>query len=105
MMVLMARPERLGDEAIADALSALQGWEYREGSLCRDFAFGDFVEAFAFMTQVAMEAEKHNHHPDWENVYSRVRVRLNTHDVGGVTSLDVDLARAMDGFFSRYDRG
>ena len=81
-------------EHVAD----LAGWtELTEReAICRSFQFTDFSEAWGFMSRVAMEAEKMNHHPEWFNVYRTVRVQLNTHDAGGLTALDVELARRMD---------
>ena len=70
-------------------------WEIVDGRLHRRFQFVDFVEAFAFMTAVALVAEKMDHHPDWENVWNKVTVRLNTHDAGGITVLDFKLASTM----------
>jgi 4a-hydroxytetrahydrobiopterin dehydratase len=61
----------------------------------REFRFPDFEKAFAFMTQVAKEAESMDHHPDWSNVYSKVHIRLSTHDLGGVSQKDIDLALAV----------
>ena len=72
------------------------GWWVEEGAIAKRFGFRDFGEAFAFMTAVAARAEAMNHHPEWSNVYSRVEVRLSTHDAGGVTELDLELARFMD---------
>lgn len=73
------------------------GWDIREGKLCRSFTFKDFSEAFAFMTRVAMIAEKQNHHPEWSNVYNTVHIALSTHDAGGaVTEKDHRLATAID---------
>ena len=66
------------------------------GRITRDFVFSDFVQAFAFMTQVAMLAERCNHHPEWSNVYKRVSITLTTHDAKGLTMKDVDLARLID---------
>ena len=82
------------------ALTALPGWSYDADAraLRRRLAFGDFAEAFAFMTRVALVAEKMDHHPDWSNAWNRVDVSLTTHSAGGVTALDVVLARAIDGF-------
>ncbi|TIR46475.1 MAG: 4a-hydroxytetrahydrobiopterin dehydratase, partial [Mesorhizobium sp.] len=65
----------------------------------RSFTFSDFSEAFAFMTRVALVAEKIDHHPDWSNVYKTVNVTLNTHDAGGLTALDFELARTMNRYF------
>ncbi|MFQ5548322.1 MAG: 4a-hydroxytetrahydrobiopterin dehydratase [Woeseia sp.] len=88
--------ERLDQSEIQEALAGLDGWTAEDGKLKRDFRFTDFVEAFGFMTRAAIEAEKMNHHPEWFNVYSKVNVELVTHDAGGITSLDVDLARKMN---------
>lgn len=71
------------------------GWERQEGSLYREFRFANFVEAFSFMTSVALIAERMNHHPDWSNVYNVVRIRLSTHDAGGITDKDFALAAAI----------
>ncbi|MCS6944920.1 MAG: 4a-hydroxytetrahydrobiopterin dehydratase [Sutterellaceae bacterium] len=65
-------------------------------AIVREFQFLDFAQAFAFMTRVALEAEKRDHHPDWCNVYNRVTITLTTHDAGGLTARDFDLARAID---------
>jgi len=65
-------------------------------AIVREMRFADFVSAFAFMTRIAMIAERDNHHPEWSNVYNRVSVRLTTHDVGGITKRDIALARAID---------
>ncbi len=88
--------DRLTDSQIEDALAGLDGWTLENGKLNRDFKFANFIEAFGFMTSVAIEAEKMNHHPEWCNVYSKVSVRLVTHSAGGITSLDVELARKMN---------
>ncbi len=88
--------DRLTDSEIEDALAGLDGWILENGKLNRDFKFANFIEAFGFMTSVAIEAEKMNHHPEWCNVYSKVSVRLVTHSAGGITSLDVELARKMN---------
>jgi 4a-hydroxytetrahydrobiopterin dehydratase len=72
------------------------GWKLEANALVREFKFKDFTEAFAFMTAAAEVAERMNHHPDWSNVYNTVTVRLSTHDKGGVTELDVELATAMN---------
>ena len=72
----------------------LPGWELADGKLRREFVFQDFVTAFGFMSQVALVAEKMDHHPEWSNVYNRVVVELQTHDAGGLTDLDFELAAA-----------
>ncbi len=92
----MAQP--LTGEARAKALSELDGWAVVDGrdAIEKGFRFADFNRAFGFMTRVALEAERMNHHPEWFNVYGRVDVALTTHDAGGLTLKDVALARFMD---------
>jgi 4a-hydroxytetrahydrobiopterin dehydratase len=85
--------KRLGAAEIAKALGALPGWRGDGEALRAEYRFADFRAAFAFMTAVAEAAEAQQHHPDWSNSYARVRIDLSTHDAGGVTSKDVDLAR------------
>jgi 4a-hydroxytetrahydrobiopterin dehydratase len=87
-----------GDER-ASAFSQLDGWSEVEGrdAIAKTFTFGDFNAAFGFMTRAALYADKADHHPEWFNVYNRVEVTLATHDAGGVTAKDIDLARFMDG--------
>ena len=80
------------------ALALLPAWSLREDGLAidREFRFGDFGEAFAFMTRVAIAADKADHHPEWSNVYNRVAITLTTHDAGGLSARDVALAKAID---------
>lgn len=80
------------------ALKSLKGWtdDAKRDAIVKTFVFGNFVEAFGFMTQAALVAERMDHHPEWSNVYKTVSVLLTTHDAGGLTSKDIDLARAMD---------
>jgi 4a-hydroxytetrahydrobiopterin dehydratase len=94
----MARPSR-ERMSVAAALAGLEGWRAMEGreAIARSYRFKDFADAFAFMTRVALEAERLDHHPEWSNVYNRVEVVLTTHDAGGVTGFDVALAKVMDG--------
>jgi 4a-hydroxytetrahydrobiopterin dehydratase len=96
----MAR-EKLSQLAIEERLADVDGWALSAdgGSIRRTFTFRNFSEAFAFMTRVALAAEKMDHHPDWSNVYSKVEVTLNTHDAGGLTALDFDLAGKMNRIF------
>ena len=79
------------------------GWtrDDKRDAITREFVFADFNRAFAFMTQVALAAEKADHHPEWSNVYNKVRVTLTTHDAGGVTQKDLDLARVADDAYAR----
>jgi 4a-hydroxytetrahydrobiopterin dehydratase len=97
----MAR-EKLADEAVRAELAKLDGWSLAKdgGAISRTFTFKNFSEAFAFMTRVALAAEKMDHHPDWSNVYKTVSVTLNTHDAGGLTALDFELAKRMNGYFA-----
>ena len=92
--------DRLDDAAVAQALAELDGWSLVEGrsAITRTFTFRNFNEAFGFMSRVALAAEKMDHHPEWFNVYKTVQVTLSTHDAGGITGLDIKLARKMDGF-------
>lgn len=84
------------------ALRELPAWRQDGEAIERDYVFADFVQAFGFMSQVALLAERHAHHPDWSNSYQRVHVRLFTHDVGGLSVRDVELARAMDGLAAQF---
>ena len=88
--------ERATDAEIHAALAQLNGWELEDGAIAKSFEFKDFNEAWGFMTRVALTAEKMDHHPEWSNVYKTVEVVLATHDAGGVTRLDIDLAKAMN---------
>ena len=91
----MARPPKIGAKA---ALESLPGWSAADGrdAIKKTFQFDDFSAAFGWMSRVALAAEKLDHHPEWFNVYSKVEVLLATHDAGGVTELDVTLAKIMD---------
>ncbi len=92
----MSRPVRIG---AIDALEALPLWSDLPGerdAISRTFVFPDFNAAFAFMSRVALKAERMDHHPEWSNVWNRVEVTLTTHDAGGVTGLDVEMAVFMD---------
>ena len=89
---------KLAPEELNDGLSHLDGWTVTEGrnAIHKTFKFDDFKAAFAFMTRIADKAEQMNHHPEWFNVYSTVEVTLATHDSGGVTVLDLEMANFMD---------
>jgi 4a-hydroxytetrahydrobiopterin dehydratase len=87
---------RLSDEEVTRRLGALDGWSVAVGKLHRELRFRDFVEAFGFMASAALVAERMNHHPEWANVYSTVRIDLVTHDAGGITENDFKLAAAFD---------
>lgn len=88
--------ENLSEEHVRAALRDLPGWSVSGRKLHRDLQFASFNEAFGFMTRAAMEIEKMNHHPEWCNVYNRLSVDLSTHDTGGITQNDVDLARILE---------
>jgi 4a-hydroxytetrahydrobiopterin dehydratase len=83
---------KLSEPQIAAELAKLDGWSVVNGNLHRVFEFKDFARAFAFMTQVALAAEKMDHHPDWSNVWNKVTIDLSTHSAGGLTKNDFDLA-------------
>lgn len=80
----------------------LKDWAFDGSCLTRNFRFENFVKAFSFMTSIAFEAEKMDHHPEWTNVYNSVTIRLNTHDAKGITQLDADLAGSIDEIFKSY---
>ena len=91
--------EQLDEEERAAALDRLADWDYDDArdAITRSFGFADFVEAFGFMTRVAILAEKADHHPEWSNVWNRVDILLTTHDAGGLSKRDVEMAKAIDG--------
>lgn len=95
---------RLDELQVKKLLGTVPQWKHsddRGGTITRDFLFSDFVQAFGFMTQVALESEKRNHHPEWSNVYNRVAITLTSHDVAGLSNKDFDLAMRIDAAF-RY---
>jgi 4a-hydroxytetrahydrobiopterin dehydratase len=92
---------KLADTEIANLAAQLPPWRVEQGKLHREFKFPDFKHAFAFMAAVATMAEAMNHHPEWSNVYNRVTVDLTTHDAGGISQKDFDLAKGMEAIASR----
>lgn len=88
--------ERLSPSDITERLSSRPDWQLQDDKLHRELRFDDFVAAFGFMASVAIVAEKMNHHPEWSNVYNTVVVDLSTHDAGGITDLDFELAERID---------
>jgi len=92
----MPAPTLLSPQDLEKALGELPNWSVQTQKLHRQFQFPSFVEAFGFMSSVALVAESMGHHPEWFNVYNRVTVDLTTHDAGGITNLDVDLAKRMN---------
>ena len=87
---------KLTSEEIDSALAGLPGWSLQDGKLHREFAFDDFTHAFGFMAAAATRIEALNHHPEWFNVYGKVTVDLSTHDAGGVTAFDTELAGVLE---------
>jgi 4a-hydroxytetrahydrobiopterin dehydratase len=89
--------KKLSDSEIESGLKNLSGWSLKDRKLHKEYKFADFIHAFGFMATAAIAIEKMNHHPEWCNVYNRVSVDLTTHDAGGVSQNDFDLARLLDG--------
>jgi 4a-hydroxytetrahydrobiopterin dehydratase len=87
---------KLSESVIEEKLKNLPGWSLKNEKLYKEFQFNDFNQAFGFMTRAAIEIEKMNHHPEWFNVYNRITVELTTHDAGGITDNDVNLARILN---------
>jgi len=94
----MTERKKLSDSEIQENLSQLSGWNIENGKLHKNFQFQSFVEAFGFMTKAALAAEAMNHHPEWFNVYNKVTVDLSTHDLGGISTWDFELAKKMEEF-------
>ena len=94
----MTERKKLSDSEIQENLAQLSGWNIENGKLHKNFQFQSFVEAFGFMTKTALAAEAMNHHPEWFNVYNKVTVDLSTHDLGGISTWDFELAKKMDEF-------
>ena len=97
----MPRVPKLSDAEIAAALATLAGWSIKDGKLHREYKFPDFIHAFGFMATSAIPIEKMNHHPEWFNVWNKVTVDLTTHDSGGISAKDVELAKMLDGLAAR----
>lgn len=87
---------KLTDEEIKKELANLPGWSVLNGKLHKDFIFKNFIEVFGFMARAALYIEKMNHHPEWFNVYNKLKVDLTTHDAGGITQNDINLARTLN---------
>ena len=87
---------KLSDDEIRKELTNLSGWSVVNGKLHKEFIFKDFIEAFGFMTTAALHIEKMNHHPEWFNVYNKIKIDLVTHDAGGITQNDVNLAKTLN---------
>lgn len=87
---------KLKKKEVDQRLEALPQWKRKDGQLCRELAFADFSQAFGFMTRVALAAETMGHHPEWSNVWNKVSISLSTHDAGGITEKDFELATKID---------
>jgi 4a-hydroxytetrahydrobiopterin dehydratase len=96
--------QRLSDQEIERQIKNLEGWNVVNGKLNRAFEFSNFVEAFGFMTKVALEAEKLNHHPEWRNVYNKLNIDLVTHDIGGISNYDIKLAGAISRLYHKKNQ-
>ena len=95
------KPRKLSESEIELAISDLRVWVVKDSKLHRSFEFKNFVEAFAFMTEIALQAEKMDHHPEWFNVYNKVTIDLMTHDVSGISDQDIKLAKMINGIFEK----
>ena len=94
-------PYLLKEGELSELAVKIPGWEVKSEIIEREFNFNNFIDAFSFMTKVALICEKYNHHPNWENVYSKVIIKLNTHDLGGITNLDQTLALEINKIFEQ----
>ena len=93
------KPYLLENGELKELIAKIPGWEINSEFIKREFNFSNFIEAFAFMTKIALICEKYNHHPNWENIYSKVIIQLSTHDLGGVTNLDQTIASEINVIF------
>ncbi len=88
--------KKLSGNELNEIIRNMKGWELKDEKLQKSFKFTNFVEAFGFMTRIALEAERMNHHPEWSNVYNNVTIKLSTHDADGITDHDIKLAKIID---------
>ena len=88
--------KKLNESQIQEKLSSISGWSYENAAITKTYKFKNFKEAFSTMARIAFECEAQNHHPNWENVYNSLTIKLNTHDVDGITQNDFDLAIAIE---------
>ena len=93
------KPYLLQNDQLKELVAKIPGWEILPNHIEREFNFGNFIEAFSFMTKIALICEKHNHHPSLGNVYSKVNIKLSTHDLGGITNLDQTVASEINEIF------
>ncbi len=87
---------KLSESEIQNRLKEIDGWDYHDNAIHTTFEFSDFKDAFSVMTRIAFEAEAQQHHPDWSNVYNKLQISLSTHDAGGITENDFNLAKTID---------
>ena len=95
------KPYLLQNDELKELSTKTPGWEVKTNYIEREFNFDDFIEAFTFMTKIAFICQKYNHHPNWENVYSKVLIKLSTHDLGGITNLDQSMASEINDIFEK----
>ena len=95
------KPYLLQNEELKQLVAKIPGWKIISNHIEREFHFGNFIEAFSFMTKIALICEKNNHHPNWINVYSKVIIKLSTHDLGGITNLDQTIASEINEIFEK----
>jgi 4a-hydroxytetrahydrobiopterin dehydratase len=96
--------KKLEQEEVDDFLKQhLKNWTFEDNKIHRDLKFGTFIQAFSFMTAIALEAEKADHHPDWSNSYNKINITLTTHSEGGVTQADLDLAVIVNSLYRKYE--
>ncbi len=93
--------KKLTTAQIEESLEKLSGWSLEGDIIVKSFKFKNFKEAFSVMTRIAFECEQQNHHPNWENVYNNLTIKLNTHDAGGVTQKDIDLAQTIENIVNK----
>jgi len=98
------RNERLSEDKIREEINKLDRWTFKEGKLTKAFDFPNFVQAFGFMTQIALEAEKMNHHPEWCNVYNHVEIKLATHDARGITEYHYKHERTIETIYQPKEK-
>ncbi|MBV9176552.1 MAG: 4a-hydroxytetrahydrobiopterin dehydratase [Nitrososphaeraceae archaeon] len=96
--------KKLSEQEIEHEVAKIPGWKVFNGKLNRTFEFESFVQAFGFMTKVAMESEKLNHHPEWFNVYNRLEINLVTHDVNGISNYDIKLAENINRLYNKENQ-
>ena len=94
-------PYLLQKDELIKLVEVIPGWKINSNNIEREFNFRNFIEAFSFMTKIALICEKHNHHPNLENVYSKVIIKLSTHDLGGITNLDQIIASEINELFEK----